>query len=350
MDLGKVLYDVLSTDSDVISLVGDNEAADGKRIFPVRASYKETVPLLIYRIGNTNPTNVKGENSGLDTVGFDIYVYGNSYGECTELSEYVRIALDGYAGTNNGVEVGKIWFDNHEETWDTEAETPVIVHSYIARILQSGSAPAVGITPSGRMYDKPVRNFNNTASATTGDYGYHRDLGVYENPIPDNPQFIMQVDNAQATEILKAKTLKVYNALGNKIRFTALDGTETFGDEFFIDHLTGLGWWMENYGTGTKATAITHANASTDKTYSDWRVPTTEEWVTLFITQDGVVSDLAQIPVVPDVGTYWTLTHAAGFEASYSEVVITGSGRVWYYPIINSNKYGVLVRNQYTSG
>lgn len=350
MDLGKVIYDILSGDADVISLVGDNEAADAKRIFPIRADYKEALPLVIYNIEDVEPTNVKDSNSDLDLVLFTVTLYGNTYAQVAELSGYVREALDGFSGTNSGVEVDRIMFDEYTETWDDNAEKPVIIHDYSARILRDGSMPVSGVTPSGRLYFKPLRSFTNTPSLVTGDYAYHRDLGVYQHTIPDYPAYIMKLDDSQATELLRAKTLVPDNELGNKNRFTALDGTQTYGDQFFIDHHTGLGWWMERVGATNHDATITYANSATKKNYSDWRVPTTEEWITLFISQNGVVGDLDQIPVVPTAGTYWCLTPVGGFESTFSEVMITGSGRIFYYANTSNFNYGVLVRNQYTSG
>lgn len=134
MDLGKVIYNVLSNDVNVISLVGLNEAGDGRRIFPIQASYKETLPLIIYRVINADPEDDKDGVSTLDQVEFEASIYTSSYSQLVQLSDYVRTALDGYSATNNGVVVDRIAFESFDETFDTENNTPVIIQDYRARI------------------------------------------------------------------------------------------------------------------------------------------------------------------------------------------------------------------------
>lgn len=134
MDLGKVIYDILSTDVNVISLVGDTEAGDGKRIFPLRASYKETLPLIIYNVENVTPTNDKDGVSRLDVVGFEINIYADSYSVIASLSGFVRDALDGFSGTNNGVVVDRMIFTDLTDGFDEAAQKPITIQEYDARI------------------------------------------------------------------------------------------------------------------------------------------------------------------------------------------------------------------------
>ena len=134
MQFGKVIYDVLSTDSDVISLVGNNLSGDGKRIFPVRVSYQEALPLIIYNIDNIDPTDDKDGVSTLDVIDFTVTIYAGGYAEIALLSQHVRDALDGYSGTNNGIVVDRVSFQDATDTFDQDAEKPAVFHEYSARV------------------------------------------------------------------------------------------------------------------------------------------------------------------------------------------------------------------------
>lgn len=70
-------------------------------------------------------------------------------------------------------------------------------------------------------------------------------------------------------------TLNNNNAFGNTNRFTDINGLQVYGDDYVIDHYTGLGWYRIKSALEAWNDAIDNALASTQNSYSDWFLPDT---------------------------------------------------------------------------
>ena len=123
MEVGKVIYNILSNDSNVSPLVSSGGIT---RIFPARYKFSEndpTLPFIVYQIVTSTPNNTKNGVSSYDYITAQITIVDSSYANLITLSNHVRTALDYISGTFEGVEVDKIFFDNSIETFDQDSGT-----------------------------------------------------------------------------------------------------------------------------------------------------------------------------------------------------------------------------------
>jgi hypothetical protein len=103
MEIGKVIYNILSNDSNVAPLV---TTSGNLRIFPSRYNF---------------PNNTKNGVSTYDYVRVQISIYHNSYADMVTLAGHVRTALDYVSGTYSGVVVDKIFYQDQNELYDDSA-------------------------------------------------------------------------------------------------------------------------------------------------------------------------------------------------------------------------------------
>ena len=87
MEIGKAIYNILSTNSDVSTLVGT-------RIFPNVAPQTTTFPFIIYDVTGVQPNDTKDGASTLDTNDVMISCYSETYSEASNLAKKIRIAMD----------------------------------------------------------------------------------------------------------------------------------------------------------------------------------------------------------------------------------------------------------------
>lgn len=103
--IGKVIYDILSSDGTVSGEVST-------RIYPDTVPQNASFPYITYSVINTLPTDDKDGGSQLDVVGVQVDIYSRDYSEAQTIATGCRAALDRYSGTNNSVKVDKIKFSN----------------------------------------------------------------------------------------------------------------------------------------------------------------------------------------------------------------------------------------------
>jgi hypothetical protein len=111
MDIGKSIYNILSTTTAINNLVGT-------RIFPNVAAQSEAFPFIIYDVQNDSPEDTKDGVANLDITNMMVSSYSDSYAEATKLGNYIRDALDRYSGTNSGVVINTIVFDGYNDAFD----------------------------------------------------------------------------------------------------------------------------------------------------------------------------------------------------------------------------------------
>lgn len=126
--IGKVIYDLLSNDGTVSGLVST-------RIFPDTVPQNTSFPYISYTVISTLPTDAKDGASRLDVVNVQVDIYSRDYSTTQDIAAGVRAALDRYSGTNNSVNVDKIWFTN-EAAGNYEQELGVfwVSQDYAARV------------------------------------------------------------------------------------------------------------------------------------------------------------------------------------------------------------------------
>jgi len=135
-----------------------------------------------------------------------------------------------------------------------------------------------GASPSGIAYKRPTLTGQIT-SYSTGDDAWHLANGTYDYTPPIYPVSYAELDT---TALDPHRTLVSDNTFGNTNRYTDINGLQVYGDNYIIDHLTGLGWYRVVSATGTTwDTAISNAYASTTLGYSDWRIPNQQELISV---------------------------------------------------------------------
>lgn len=87
-------------------------------------------------------------------------------------------------------------------------------------------------------------------------------------------------ENGRAVDFF---TLNCNNSFGNTNRFTDINGLQVYGDDYVIDHLTGLGWFRLRPFAGSKnwADSIAAIEANTTIGFSDWFMPNINEFLSL---------------------------------------------------------------------
>jgi hypothetical protein len=113
--IGDSIFDILSNDATVAGFVG-------KKIEPLRTTQGEQPPFMIYRINDGDPTDTKDGVSVLDTDRLIIAAFSETYSELKDIGEAVRSALDRYTGTNSGVNIDKIIYENKQDFFNNDAQ------------------------------------------------------------------------------------------------------------------------------------------------------------------------------------------------------------------------------------
>tara|TARA_R100001460_G_scaffold90680_1_gene132382 strand:- start:408 stop:827 length:420 start_codon:yes stop_codon:yes gene_type:complete len=121
MEVGKAIFDILTSDSGLLNLVSDT--GSNPRIFPSRYDFPidVKVPYITYQVVSDEPNNTKNGVSQYDYVTVQISIYDTRYSGLIDLAGKVRTALDYVSGTFRHVQVDKIFFQNQNELFDDSA-------------------------------------------------------------------------------------------------------------------------------------------------------------------------------------------------------------------------------------
>ena len=112
MEIGKAIYNILSTNSDVSTLVGT-------RIFPNVAPQTTTFPFIIYDVTGVQPNDTKDGASTLDTNDVMISCYSETYSQASDLAQKIRVAMDRInEGTYGGEQIQSSQFQSYNDIFD----------------------------------------------------------------------------------------------------------------------------------------------------------------------------------------------------------------------------------------
>lgn len=131
--------------------------------------------------------------------------------------------------------------------------------------------------PSGITYQRPLLT-NQKISYRTGDDGWHLTNGTYDYTPPTFPTHCAQLDT---TAVSPFTTLVNNNAFGNKNRFTDENGLQVFGNNVYIDHLSGL-MYYDTWGVLGDKLWDDHIDAAivfTHLGFDDWRLINIQEMI-----------------------------------------------------------------------
>ena len=198
-----------------------------------------------------------------------------------------------------------------------------------------------GTSASGIAYDRPILT-GQTTSYRTGDDAWSLANGVYDYTPPVYPVSYAALDfNA----VSPFTTLISNNAFGNKNRFTDINGLQVYGDNYVIDHLTGLGIYrVVTNNTEIWGLMIDRAVASTQNSFTDWRMVNRNE-----------LASIQQLTPLLNTLNYSPLNIANNIFSSTTYTVTTSAfrmvnsgGELRQQSKTNTSQYLLLVRNHYT--
>jgi len=216
--------------------------------------------------------------------------------------------------------------------------SPVVLPAQTAMVCSGG-----GASPSGIAYDRVLLT-GQTTSYRTGDDAWSLANGVYDYTPPVYPVSYAALDfNA----VSPFTTLISNNAFGDKNRYTDVNGLQVYGDNYVIDHLTGLGWLnIEKTGMDWNG-FIDDAYGLTTLTFSDWRVPSINEFVSIMNRDITVPTNFAPFNI--STGVFWiSTTDLQDTTKSFYWQVDVGGGRNITRIKTDANRECYYVRNHYT--
>ncbi len=142
MNTGKAAYGILSTNSNVTTLVGT-------RIFPEIAEQEAATPFIVYQLQSVDPDDTHDGPSELDEVRFEFICYADTYDQAADVGEKVRGALDRVSGTYNGVNVESIQFNDVDINIEYDPRRYSQVLTFTFRIKRDDITIALGTPVTG---------------------------------------------------------------------------------------------------------------------------------------------------------------------------------------------------------
>tara|TARA_R110002020_G_scaffold442756_2_gene653926 strand:+ start:965 stop:1810 length:846 start_codon:yes stop_codon:yes gene_type:complete len=152
------------------------------------------------------------------------------------------------------------------------------------------------IDPFGNNFETPAQTPFNSESLKTGivynppiyggqnetfhdfDANWNRENGVYTYARPAFPTSFAALDYDSTEPFL---TLLPDNKYGNKHRFTDIYGTMDYVDLIVEDNLTNRSWTMVTQTARPFESALNDSKSSTYGGLNGWRVPTTDEMLSI---------------------------------------------------------------------
>lgn len=120
------------TDSTCQTLIG----AVGSRykVYPVVAPQDEPKPYVLLRRTGEFGATVKNSASEVDQLTVNITAYGETYKTCIDILNAIRVVLENFKGTEEGIVYKNIWYANSQDLFDKDDNSFVIVDTYNARV------------------------------------------------------------------------------------------------------------------------------------------------------------------------------------------------------------------------
>lgn len=129
------LYWRLTTHTSVSSLVGS-------RVYPVIAPMGTPTPLIVYQRTNTTREQSLAGPVGNPVVSLQLTSYATSYTACKQIAQGVRLAVDGWTGTTQGVSISRTSLESESDgitmpTDDSQVPFYSVAQSFDFRISEA---------------------------------------------------------------------------------------------------------------------------------------------------------------------------------------------------------------------
>ena len=114
MNVGRAIYNILSEDTAVASLVST-------RISPNRMAQTSAFPFIVYDVVTDDPDGQKESVATLDSFTIMVSCYDTTYSGSNRLGNYVRTALDRVSGAYGGIQIQSIDFKYYDDIFDDDS-------------------------------------------------------------------------------------------------------------------------------------------------------------------------------------------------------------------------------------
>lgn len=101
------VIDILINDSSIQSIVGMDKDEETYKVYAVLCPQPEKDPYIVIRINSEEPMECK-DGTNDSTYNFSVYCFGNSYEKIDEMSAAVKLVLNRYTGSADGVQFEEI--------------------------------------------------------------------------------------------------------------------------------------------------------------------------------------------------------------------------------------------------
>lgn len=146
-------------------------------------------------------------------------------------------------------------------------------------IYNLGAIEYAAAPPSGIHYNRPIIT-GHDVSYDLYDEAWQLANGTYDYAPPSNPIHSAQLDSNAVSPFT---TLVNQNEFGNLNRFTDENGLQVYGNNYAIDHYTGLGWDLTPSPFAFYAAHLTNAEAHSNALgMNDFRTPNQNEMQSVF--------------------------------------------------------------------
>lgn len=102
------VIDILINDSTIQTLVGEDKQGDTYKVYAVLCPQPEQHPYIVIRINSEEPIECMDGPSSDSTYSFSVYCFGSSYEAISAISAAVKLVLNRYTGSADGVQFEEI--------------------------------------------------------------------------------------------------------------------------------------------------------------------------------------------------------------------------------------------------
>ena len=127
MKVGKAIYNILSSDTTIASIVGT-------KIFPELAPPDIDAPYIVYSVVSNSPSDTKNTNGDIDVASIEVYSFQTTYNLAVDLGVSVRAALDRKTGTFNTIEIQSTNYVNEQMDVNEARKLWAAIQDYSIRI------------------------------------------------------------------------------------------------------------------------------------------------------------------------------------------------------------------------
>ena len=113
-DIEHALRNRIRSTSDVTDIVGT-------RVFPIYVPKGQSLPAVVYELVSSDPIGSNDGHSGLTYARFTVEGLSSSYSQVKDLAEKVRLAVDGYSGTEASVAISSTRHMGSSDDWTAPA-------------------------------------------------------------------------------------------------------------------------------------------------------------------------------------------------------------------------------------